>query len=337
MFISVIIPTLNCQELIKTCLESIKNQNFKNYEVIIVDGGSTDKTLKICEEFKCKIIHIGFKNNMEARRFIGIKEATGDLILILDSDNILVNENSLLELMQPHYTNYEIIASYSKWFSYNRYGNYLDKYFSLIGVNDPLTFFLKKNDRLPMNSNKVIFKYNKIIKKNDFTLFNFEKNDLPVIGANGFLIKKKYLKNFLSIDPESFFHTDINFDILHYYNKKELYYAICNNSIIHQNRQNFAKVLKKRVSYWNTHSNKLSIKRRYKVFDISKMSDNIKLLYFFIASVTFIIPLLQSIKGFFNTRNIYWFFHPIACLGFVISYSIGVIIYLINRILYKKT
>ena len=325
MFISIIIPTLNCQNLITACLDSIMFQNYKNYEIIIIDGGSTDNTINRCQKYKCNILQPGYQDNQEARRFFGVKEAKGDYILFIDSDNIFPDQNSLLNLTYPFQeTKHNVIASYAKWYSYNKNASYLDKYFCLLGVNDPITFFLKKNDRLPLGHNKINFHYKKNIKGKKYDLLFLDEKNLPVIGANGYLIKKKFIQSVLPKNPDNFFHIDINFDILNSLKDSKNCFGFCNNKIIHQNGQNLMDTLKKRVSYWNLHTNLLSKKRRYKVFDSSKFRDVIKLIYFSISSITFIVPFIQSIKGYYLTRNFLWFIHPFVCFFFFLAYSVGI-------------
>ena len=55
---SIIVPTYNVEKYIADCLNSIVKQNFKDYEVIIVDDGSTDNTLNIVTEFAKKMIKL---------------------------------------------------------------------------------------------------------------------------------------------------------------------------------------------------------------------------------------------------------------------------------------
>ena len=86
---SIITPVLNSEKFIKKNLESVKNQSFKNYEHIIVDGGSNDKTLEIIKKNKTRK-HIIFqkkdKNLWEAINN-GIKLSKGNIICILNSDD----------------------------------------------------------------------------------------------------------------------------------------------------------------------------------------------------------------------------------------------------------
>ena len=117
---------------------------------------------------------------------------------------------------------------------------------------------------------------------------------------------------------------DIDKDILDQLDSKKSCFGFCNIGIIHQNRQSLKQALKKRVSYWNIHSNDLSVNRRYQVFDKSNIKDLFKLFYFIFSSITMIIPIFQSLKGYYYSKNIIWFIHPLICICFFLAYSIGV-------------
>lgn len=62
--VSIVVPVFNAQKYIKECIESIINQTYKDIQVIIVDDGSTDNSLKICEELKKKTIEFILLNNI---------------------------------------------------------------------------------------------------------------------------------------------------------------------------------------------------------------------------------------------------------------------------------
>ena len=89
--ISIITVTKNSQKYLKENIESVLNQNYKNYEHIIVDGNSSDNTLKIIESFKNKIKLIKNYNDrgLYHAMNVGIKNASGDIIGILNSDDML--------------------------------------------------------------------------------------------------------------------------------------------------------------------------------------------------------------------------------------------------------
>jgi len=87
--ISIIIPILNEEKYIKRCLESIIYSDIDNFELILVDGGSIDNTLKIIEKFKLKYSFIKLLYNpkkiVPISMNLGIKEATGEYIIRLDA------------------------------------------------------------------------------------------------------------------------------------------------------------------------------------------------------------------------------------------------------------
>ncbi|MBI2625080.1 MAG: glycosyltransferase [Candidatus Nealsonbacteria bacterium] len=81
--LSIIIPTLNEEKYLEELLKSIEKQAFKDYEIIVADAGSRDRTLEIAKNHGCIIVRGG----LPARgRNEGAKEALGDLLLFLDAD-----------------------------------------------------------------------------------------------------------------------------------------------------------------------------------------------------------------------------------------------------------
>jgi len=83
--LSIIIITKNEEKYLPKLLNSIKKQDFKDYEIIVSDAGSTDKTVAIAEKFGCKVVKGGIPT---VGRNNGAKHAKGDIFLFLDSDVI---------------------------------------------------------------------------------------------------------------------------------------------------------------------------------------------------------------------------------------------------------
>ncbi len=82
--VSVIIPTKNSEEFLEDCLESIKNQTYKNLEIIVVDNNSTDKTKKIALKYTELVFNKGPERS--AQRNFGASKSKGDYFLFIDSD-----------------------------------------------------------------------------------------------------------------------------------------------------------------------------------------------------------------------------------------------------------
>jgi len=82
--VSVIIPTFHSAKTLETCLKSIQNQSYKNFELIIVDAFSKDNTGQIAERFTTRIFLLAAERSL-ARNF-GAKQAKGKFLLFIDSD-----------------------------------------------------------------------------------------------------------------------------------------------------------------------------------------------------------------------------------------------------------
>jgi glycosyltransferase involved in cell wall biosynthesis len=105
--ISCIISTKNEEEVIGQLLTSIKKQSYKNFEVILVDNASTDKTINIAKDFGARIFNFGPERS--AQRNFGAKKAQGEYILILDADMVLT-KNVLDECVEKFEKNNKLGA-----------------------------------------------------------------------------------------------------------------------------------------------------------------------------------------------------------------------------------
>lgn len=103
--ISVIVPVFNTEKYLQKCLESIVNQTYKDFEVIIVNDGSTDNSQKIIDEYikeyPAKVKCINKENGgLSSARNCGIDNVTGDYIVFVDSDDYV--DVQLFEKILPY-------------------------------------------------------------------------------------------------------------------------------------------------------------------------------------------------------------------------------------------
>lgn len=98
MEFSIIIPCYNVEKYIENTVKSVLNQTFEEFEVLLINDGSTDNTLKILEKFNDKRIKILNQENkgVSSARNLGIKNAKGKYFLFLDGDDE-IDENLLSE------------------------------------------------------------------------------------------------------------------------------------------------------------------------------------------------------------------------------------------------
>lgn len=114
--ISVIVPVYNVEEYLEECLDSLLKQIFENYEVLLINDGSTDNSQLICEKYvqSDKRFHLFNKENgglSDARNY-GIEKAKGNLITFIDSDDYVEKEylQELLNNLKKNNSDISIVA-----------------------------------------------------------------------------------------------------------------------------------------------------------------------------------------------------------------------------------
>lgn len=100
-FFSIVVPVYNVELYLDRCLKSVIGQTFSDFELILVDDGSTDSSSKICDKYSitltnCKVVH-QVNKGLSGARNTGLKESTGKFVYFLDSDDVIDHE--LLETL----------------------------------------------------------------------------------------------------------------------------------------------------------------------------------------------------------------------------------------------
>lgn len=320
--VSIVIATFNAQNTIRQCLESIQKQHYpkEKIELIIVDGSSKDQTVKIAKKFTNKIISIGSnKQNAEYNKAIGVSKASGEFLLMLDHDNILPHKNWIQNMIEPLVKHKEVVGVETLRYHYDPHASLLDRYFGLFGAGDPLAFYLGKADRLSF----LYDKYNLFGKAKDYGKYyivKFDKDHIPTLGANGFMIRRNILVNNARISPGEFFHIDVNVDLIR---KGFDTYAFTKDSIIHlTNYGNVVNFLKRRKLFMEQYHLKSIEKRRYSVYT---SKDLYGLLKFILYSATFLKPTFDALRGFIKIHDVAWFLHPFLSFALLSIYGIAII------------
>jgi glycosyltransferase involved in cell wall biosynthesis len=322
--VSIIIPTLNSGKTLKDCLYSIVMQNYPRdkIEIIIADGGSTDETLNIVNATTSLPIRV-LLNRLktgEAGKATGVKDANNEILAFIDSDNILPDKDWLKMMVEP-FKDPEIIASEPIEYTYRKNDGYITRYCALLGMNDPLCLFLGNYDRYSTLTGRWTEMPHKGEDRNNYLKIEFDKEHLPTIGANGFLIRRSVLLSAFAPNPKpptasiSFpdylFDIDVIYDLHNSANStNSIRFAKVKTGIIHifsGDIKTFARKQRRRIRDY-LYYNKLGV-RKYPWKRISKT----KLLKFILYCLIVIPLLIQSLRGYIKRLDNAWFFHPIAC------------------------
>lgn len=329
--VSVVVVARNCAHQILTCLEHLKCQNYPNdiLEIIVVDGNSTDNTRDVALSFDAHVVKGGFPENAEARRYVGTIHAKNEIILFLDTDNLIKDKQWLRKMVRPFMNTPDLVGAFTKWYGYDSETSALDQYYALIGGNDPIAFYLGKNDRVPHQDCSLPWGGQLVTNQNDYQIVKFDAEKLPAIGCNGFLIRKNLINQLSFQDPNHYLHTDVNVDIIKKLGLNK--FAIVKNSIIHATGDTLSRNITKRLKYMKIHHIGLSGVRRYKVFDPKSLSDQIKMVRSLVFILTLIEPVLRAIRGYLKTGNANWLFHPLVSVLITFAYFINIVHRIISR------
>lgn len=136
--ISVIVPVYNTEKLLGKCIESVLKQTYTNFELILIDDGSSDTSGVICDSYayedeRIKVIHIE-NSGVSLARNTGLQSAIGDFIAFLDSDDYL--EPDFLEHAIKNITNADVYISGITMYGGNGSCQYIPKFYGNITIKN---------------------------------------------------------------------------------------------------------------------------------------------------------------------------------------------------------
>lgn len=219
---SIIIPVYNAEKYIEKCLESLINQSYQDYEVILVDDGSKDASFSICEKLanKSDKVKVFSKENggVSSARNLGLDKAQGQYVLFVDSDDFV--SSNYLETIDKEIFDYDMLSFFLYSCVINKNGsadinedsfkkNFIKNHYQKDNLKDFIihTFFASP-------CNKVYKK--KIIEENNI---NFDTTCVCYEDLIFNLEYIKHIKNF-NIIEDSLYYYRIEESVAHYLKRK---------------------------------------------------------------------------------------------------------------------
>ena len=248
---SIIVPIYNIEKYIEKCIKSVLIQNYKNFELILVNDGSTDNSQNICEEYSKiddRITIINKKNGgLPAARNTGIKIATGDYICHLDGDDFW--KEGYLEYLNNKLSSNKIDILFGCG-RYDFFGNsnYNKEYYykniqKIFNKNELIKYLMAMGHEIPASACTNV--YNTSFVKNKELFF-----------TEGLT---------WSEDTDNYFNVLLNcrtYDFM-----DEIYYV---------DRKNNASAMTKEYSYKNIFSNIFVLRKWFEIYNHSDLNDEIK-------------------------------------------------------------
>lgn len=309
--VTCVIPAYNEEKRLPKCLGSITGQDYPpdKVEILVVDDDSLDNTVSVAKSFGARVLNNG-EHNIERGKSIGVQEAGGEYVLLMDADNALPKPGWLRETMLALLDNPEATGAQSSWFDYSREDPAANRYCSLFGINDPFAFYLKKRDKLTWYENDWVIAGKALKTTESCFLVRVNSSNMPTIGSQGYLIPTELVR---STDYVPYlFHMEMNLELMQ---RGKDTFVMLRNSVVHDHCQSVGEMLQK-------------LKRNFRLFleqremrtyrwETSSCQKALAL----ISMLTVVRPVLDSSRGFLAVRDPAWFLHPLICIAVPAMYS----------------
>lgn len=334
--VSIIIATFNSDKVLSMVLNSVKQQTFPKdrIEILIVDGGSNDQTLKIAKRFGCKII-----NNPRTEpvygKFLGFINAKGQYIMYLDHDEVIENKDSITLKLLAFERSRKIKAVLGSGYKNPKGYPFINSYINEFG--DPFSFFIYKLSKDHVFFTRTMKERYPIFSDNQFfTIFDLSNiKILPIIElvAAASIFDGNFLKKSF---PETLKRPEL---LPHYfyliYSKYPYIAIIKNDALIHYSADNLKKYL-----------NKIKWRVKNNIYHVSDMGESgfsgrnkfqpslfRQKKYLFIPyAYSLILPLLDSISLMISRRKPLYLLH----LPLIVYTATLIIYHFLLRICCKK-
>lgn len=327
MKISFVIPTLNSGATLEECLTAIVAQSVprENYEIVIADAGSCDDTLAIARKFSVDVICSNELKTGEAGKTAGIQHASGDIIALVDSDNILPHDHWLEEMLEPFKDN-EVIASEPIEYTRRATDPTMTRYFALLGMNDPICLWTHNYDRLCAITGRWTGLGTKTQDMGSWLKVYLTEDTLPTIGANGFVFRRELLE----LPGVSWAPYLFDIDIMH--------------QAVQQGRGIIAKVKTGIVHLYCKRMSDFTRKQKRRIRDFLyfaqtkqrtypwKRQSKMGIVMFALCTVTLLPLIVQMVMGWVRRRDaVAWCYHIPVCWATLWVYGLGTMGKLLGR------
>lgn len=195
--LSVVIPTLNAERHLASCLPSLRKQRFDPaaIEILVADGGSTDRTVQIAREHGCRILDA--KGLMaEAAKRLAFSMSSGEYLCLLDADNEIASDGWLAQAMAS-LRNHPEAMGFESYYVRHPAHSMLNAYLTeCLQISDPYARFLSSTPK-------------RLRRDPDGTeMYELPADGAYPTGANGFLFPRRLLAE---LGPDEGYHEAVFF------------------------------------------------------------------------------------------------------------------------------
>jgi glycosyltransferase involved in cell wall biosynthesis len=297
--VTVILPVLNGAKLLPKCLDSLRAQHYpaQAVKLIVVDDDSTDATVAVAKRYGARVLRSG-QRHIERSKAIGLRAASTELVLFIDADNYLVTPTWLPEAVGALQADKGLVAAQSARFHYEPSDPAANRYCSLMGINDPMAYYLGKRDRLTDWEGEWRLLGRVLQDRGSYWKVRFSPQAIPTIGSQGFLARRSLLRK--ASHWPTFFHMDANVELI---GQGYTDYALLKQAVGHDHCADTAAFVKKC-------RRNLDLFFRYRhLRKFTWEAPQASLALTAASMVTGVRPLAAALRGFAHRRDPAWFLH----------------------------
>lgn len=297
--VTVVLPVLNGERILPKCLDSLRAQRYPKARVrlIVVDDDSADRTVAVSKRYGARVLRSGHRH-IERSKAIGLRAVRSELVLFLDADNYLVSPTWLPEAVEALVGDPQVTAAQSARFHYEATDPAANRYCSLMGINDPMAYYLGRRDRLTDWEREWKLMGEVVADRGSHWKVRFKPEAVPTLGSQGFLARRSVLER--ATHWPTFFHMDANVELI---GQGFTDYALLKQAVGHDHCANNAAFIKKcrrnldlffkyrhlRKYTWDTPQAGLALTA--------------------ISMVSGVRPLAAALRGYAGRRDPAWFLH----------------------------
>jgi glycosyltransferase involved in cell wall biosynthesis len=321
--ISILIPTLNAERYLETCLQSVRAQDYPDelIEIIAADAGSVDSTLAILARYKVDKVVANPGVTGEAARAILNRLATKDLILSIDADNYLVGSDWLRRLAQSLVDNPTVFAAEPLRWDYVADDPPLNRYFALSGINDPISLFMGNYGRYSYLTDKWTEVPHQEETRIGYIIAELQAHRVPTMGANGFLARTQVIRE--ATTGDYYFDIDVVNKLVEQGHRRIAKVEVALGHHFAPDLASFRRKTRRRIEdylYWRHQRN------------FPWLSSGRLPIVRFALYTLLVIPLLWQVRsGWKNVRDWAWIYHVPVCWLTLWLYSWAVLRSLVWR------
>ena len=315
--VSIVMATLNAERYLEECLGAVRAQDYPRdrVEIVLGDAASTDRTLEIARRFEVDTVVPNPLKTGEAGKAAALRAATGEIVVLLDSDNVVVGRDWLTRMVRPLVEDPELMAAEPRRWAYSRGDHFINRWHALSGVADPVVLFVGNYARESLITGRWTECPVRSEPRDGYERVELDPAFLPTLGANGYVVRRRAF----DLVPVG----DYLFDVDHAYElvlAGHRAIALVDAPVHHyfcDGARRFVRKTRRRIDDYHYFS---AVGERSYPWQARQRRGVLR----FVASTVTVLPLLvQAARGMRRRRDPAWLFHVAACWITLVVYALG--------------